>query len=199
MNMDKRRAAQVQRKTRETEIEVAFDLDGTGVYNVNTGIPFFNHLLELFSKHGRMDLEIHAEGDIEVDFHHLVEDTGIVMGEAFRKAIGDKRGIKRYATVYVPMDEALVRVCIDISNRPFLSYEVPLEEPLIIHFNAQLIEEFFRAFAFNGGLTMHVDGLRGKNAHHVVEAVFKAFGVCLGEAARITRPGDDVPSTKGVI
>ena len=197
--MDKRRAAQVQRKTRETEIEVALDLDGTGVYNVNTGIPFFNHLLELFSKHGRMDLEIHAEGDIEVDFHHLVEDTGIVMGEAFRKAIGDKRGIKRYATVYVPMDEALVRVCIDISNRPFLSYEVPLEEPLIIHFNAQLIEEFFRAFAFNGGLTMHVDGLRGKNAHHVVEAVFKAFGVCLGEAARITHPGDDVPSTKGVI
>ncbi len=197
--MDKTRSAQVQRKTRETEIEVTFDLDGTGVYNVNTGIPFFNHLLELFSKHGRMDLEIHAEGDIEVDFHHLVEDTGIVMGEAFRKAIGDKRGIKRYATVYVPMDEALVRVCIDISNRPFLTYEVPLEEPVIIHFNAQLIEEFFRAFAFNGGLTMHVDGLRGKNAHHVVEAVFKAFGACLGEAARIAHPGDDVPSTKGVI
>jgi len=197
--METERQATISRKTRETQIEVSLNLDGSGEYSINTGIPLFTHLLELFTKHSRFDLELHAEGDIEVDFHHLVEDTGIVLGQAFREAIGEKRGIRRYATAYLPMDEALVRACIDLSGRSYLSYQVEIEEPMIMHFNAQLAEEFFRAFAYNAEITLHLDLIRGRNAHHVVEALFKAFGVALSEAAAIRHPGGDIPSTKGVL
>jgi len=193
------RAASVERKTGETEIGLSLNLDGAGTYNINTGIPFFNHLLELFSKHARFDLEIRADGDIEVDFHHLVEDTGITLGNAFRKAIGDKGGIKRFAWALIPMDDALLRVCVDLSGRSFLFYQVPLKDPLVIHFNANLVEDFFRAFAFNAGITLHVDKLRGENAHHVVEAAFKALGVALHEASEVIFPEEDIPSTKGVL
>jgi imidazoleglycerol-phosphate dehydratase len=197
--MEGRRFAEIQRKTSETEIQIAINLDGTGDYSINTGIPFFNHLLELFAKHGRFDLTLHAEGDTEVDFHHLVEDTGIVMGQAFAQALGDKRGIRRFATTHVPMDEALVRLCIDLSGRTYLSYQVEIAEPLILHFNAQLAEEFFRAFAQSGKATIHIDLLRGNNAHHIVEALFKAFGVSLSQAVTVLLPEGDIPSTKGVL
>jgi imidazoleglycerol-phosphate dehydratase len=197
--MESARIGNVSRKTRETEIQVAFLLDGTGQYNVSTGIPFFNHMLELFARHGNFDLEIRADGDIEVDFHHLVEDTGITMGQAFREALGEKRGIKRFAHAVVPMDEALVRVCVDISARPFLSYQMEIPDPFIVHFNAQLMEEFFRAFVHNAGITLHVDCLRGRNAHHVLEGLFKSFAVALREAAEVIDPEGGVPSTKGVL
>lgn len=193
------RIARVERKTRETEIELTFSLDGTGSYTINTGIPFFNHLLEQFAKHGRFNLELHGEGDIEVDFHHLVEDTGITLGDAFRTAIGDKGGIRRYSTSHVPMDESLVRICVDISGRPYLSYNVIIQNPQIVHFNAGLIEEFFRAFAHTAGITIHVDCLRGSNAHHILEAAFKGFGIALSEASEVLYPDEEVPSTKGVL
>ncbi len=197
--MDDIRIGNVTRKTMETEIEVTLNLDGDGSYTINTGIPFFNHMLELFARHGRFSLDLHGEGDIEVDFHHLVEDTGITLGKAFREAIGTKKGIRRYATATVPMDESLVRVSIDISGRPYLHYEVSIEEPVIVHFNSQLIEEFFRAFVHNADITLHIDAIRGKNAHHILEAVFKAFSVALRDAVEIRDPGGDVPSTKGVL
>lgn len=197
--MNGERTGNVARKTRETEIEATLNLDGGGNYTVNTGIPFFNHLLELFTKHARFNLDLHAEGDIEVDFHHLVEDVGITLGQAFKNAIGEKRGIRRYSTSYIPMDEALLRVCVDVSGRPYLSYRVEMKDPLIVHFNAQLVEEFFRAFAHTAGITLHVDCIRGANAHHIVEAAFKGFGVALAEATEVLYPEDEVPSTKGVL
>jgi imidazoleglycerol-phosphate dehydratase len=197
--MADKRAAERNRKTRETEIRLSIDLDGSGAYSIQTGIPFFNHLLELFAKHGRFDIELRAEGDVEVDFHHLVEDVGIVLGQAFKTALQDKRGIRRYAAVHLPMDEALVRVCVDLSGRSYLSYEVAMDQPLVLHFDAQLAEEFFRALAFNAEATMHMDLIRGRNAHHIAEALFKACGKALGEAARVEHPGGNVPSTKGVL
>jgi len=197
--MDTERTAHILRETRETKIEVDMNLDGTGSYTINTGIPFFNHLLEIFSKHSRFDLNIHAEGDIEVDFHHLVEDTGIAVGEALKTALGEKGGIKRFAWSYVPLDETLVRVCIDLSGRPYIHYEVKITEPIIVHFNAHLIEDFFRAFAHSAGVTIHVDLIRGSNAHHIVEAVYKAFARALYDASEIIYPQDDIPSTKGVL
>lgn len=197
--MDDIRIGNVTRQTKETEVEATLNLDGEGSYTINTGIPFFNHLLELFTRHGRFNLNLHAEGDIEVDFHHLVEDTGITLGQAFKEAIGTKKGIRRYATAVIPMDEALVRVSIDISGRPYLYYDVSIDEPMIVHFNAQLIEEFFRAFVHNADLTAHIDAIRGKNAHHILEAAFKAFSVALREAVEVRDPGGEVPSTKGVL
>jgi imidazoleglycerol-phosphate dehydratase len=197
--MESRRLGKVSRKTKETEIEAILDIDGEGSFNINTGIPFFTHLLELFTKHGRFNIELRAEGDIEVDFHHLVEDIGIVLGQAFGEALGQKRGIRRYSWALVPMDETLVRVSIDLSGRPYLDYNVKIEEPLIVHFNAQLIEEFIRAFVHNASITFHLDLIRGKNAHHIVEAVFKAFGIVLREAAEVLFPGNDIPTTKGVL
>ncbi len=197
--MGKKRQSTVRRKTKETEIEATFGIEGTGTHSIDTDIPFFTHLLELFAKHGRFDLEMRARGDVEVDFHHLVEDAGIVLGQAFRQGIGDKRGIRRYGTAHVPMDETLVRACVDISGRPYLSYEVAIDEPLIIQFNALIAEDFFRAFAHSAEITLHVDLIRGKNAHHIVEAVFKAFGVALRQASDVLSPGGDIPSTKGTL
>ena len=197
--MEKSRSAHVSRTTTETQIDIALSLDGEGSYTINTGVPFFNHLLELFAKHGRFDLTIHAEGDIEVDFHHLVEDTGIVLGEAFKKALGEKRGISRFASRCIPMDESLVQVCVDLSGRPYLHYGVELSDPVIVHFNAQLIEEFFRAFVNSSGITLHIDCIRGKNAHHVVEAAFKGFGRALYDASEVLFSASDIPSTKGTL
>ena len=197
--MGKKRQSTVRRKTKETEIEATFGIEGTGTHSIDTDAPFFTHLLELFAKHGRFDLEMRARGDVEVDFHHLVEDAGIVLGQAFRQGIGDKRGIRRYGTAHVPMDETLVRACVDISGRPYLSYEVAIDEPLIIQFNALIAEDFFRAFAHSAEITLHVDLIRGKNAHHIVEAVFKAFGVALRQASDVLSPGGAIPSTKGTL
>jgi imidazoleglycerol-phosphate dehydratase len=197
--MEKSRSAHVSRTTTETQIDITLSLDGEGSYTINTGVPFFNHLLELFAKHGRFDLTIHAEGDIEVDFHHLVEDTGIVLGEAFKKALGEKGGISRFASRCIPMDESLVQVCVDLSGRPYLHYGVELAEPVIVHFNAQLIEEFFRAFVNSSGITLHIDCIRGKNAHHVVEAAFKGFGRVLYDASEVLFSASEIPSTKGTL
>lgn len=197
--MARKRQGTISRKTRETEIETVFGLEGIGNYDIVTDVPLFTHLLELFTKHGQFDLVLRATGDVEVDFHHLVEDVGIVLGQAFHQGIGDKRGIRRYGTACVPMDEALARVCIDISGRPYLDYEVALDEPLIVQFNAQLAEEFFRAFTHSAEITLHIDLIRGRNAHHAVEAVFKAFGVALRMASDVRNPRGDIPSTKGML
>jgi len=197
--MESERKSHVKRNTKETQIEVDLNVDGSGVYTINTGIPFFNHLLEIFSKHSRFDLVLHAEGDIEVDFHHLVEDTGIALGEAFSTAVGTKGGISRFAWSYVPLDETLARVCVDLSGRPFIHYQVPIEQPMIVHFDASLIEDFFRAFAHSAAVTLHVDLIRGTNAHHIVEAVFKAFSRALFDASEVVYSLDEIPSTKGVL
>lgn len=197
--MAKKRQGTISRKTKETDIETVFGIDGVGNYDIDTELPLFTHLLELFTKHGQFDLVLRAHGDVEVDFHHLIEDVGIVLGQAFRQGIGDKRGITRYGTAHVPMDESLARVCIDVSGRPYLNYEVALAEPLIVQFNAQLAEEFFRAFAHSAEITLHIDLIRGRNAHHAVEAVFKAFGLALRMASDVRNPGGDIPSTKGML
>jgi imidazoleglycerol-phosphate dehydratase len=197
--MKPERTSEIKRKTAETDISLRFGLDGTGKYSISTGVPFFDHLLELFTKHGRFDLEIEAKGDVQVDYHHLVEDTGITLGDAFGEAIGKKGGIRRFASCYVPMDEALARVCVDISGRAYISYDVEIPDPIILHFNAGLIEEFLRAFVHRAEINLHMDSIRGKNAHHIVEACFKAFGVALHDATRITGSSSDIPSTKGML
>jgi len=193
------RTSEIHRKTKETDIRMRFNLDGTGSYRIDTGIPFFNHLLELFTKHGKFDLDIEARGDVEVDFHHLVEDTGITLGDSLNKAVGDKGGIARFAAAHVPMDEALARVCIDCSGRAFLSYNVEFKDPIIMHFHAGLAEEFFRAFVHRAEINLHIDSIRGKNAHHILESCFKAFGLALHDATRITGSPSEIPSTKGVL
>jgi imidazoleglycerol-phosphate dehydratase len=197
--MKEARKSEIHRKTRETDISISFDLDGSAEYSVSTGIPFFDHLLELFAKHGRFDFTVQAKGDVDVDFHHLIEDTGIALGDAFKKAVGKKAGITRFSSAHIPMDDALARVCLDISGRAFLSYNVEIADPVIVHFNARLIEEFFRAFVHKAEINLHIDSIRGKNAHHIVEACFKAFGVALHTASRISGSTSEIPSTKGVL
>ena len=193
-----RRAAR-GRQTKETTISVEIVLDGTGATTVDTGLPFFDHMLSQLGRHGGMDLVVSAKGDLQVDAHHTVEDVGIVLGEALAEALGDKRGIRRFASVALPLDEALVDAALDVSGRPYLAYEVPLPEqvqPLgSPPFDPQLAEEFWRAFATAAGLTLHVHLVSGKNVHHVVEASFKAVARCLRDAVRVE--GGDVPSTKG--
>jgi len=193
------RTASVDRKTGETSIRLSLNLDGEGGSDVRTGIPFFDHMLTLFARHGLFGLEVEAKGDLEVDFHHTVEDVGIALGTAFAKALADKAGIRRYGHAYVPMDEALVRVVVDCSGRPFLSYEAPRGVEAIGLFPFQLVEEFLRAFSVNAGLTLHVSILAGRDAHHMAEGVFKALGrameVAVSRDARVT----GIPSTKGVL
>lgn len=194
------RQARVERKTRETEVLLHLGLDGTGSSKVATTVPFLDHMLEAWSKHGLMDLTVDARGDIEVDPHHTVEDVGIVLGQAFREALGDKRGIVRFATESVPMDEALVSASVDVSGRPFLVFNVPLRGARIGTFDGDLVDDFFRAFAFNAGVTLHVTMHYGENPHHVAEASFKAVGRALAAATRINpRAADALPSTKGVL
>jgi imidazoleglycerol-phosphate dehydratase len=194
------RQAHVERKTRETEIALQLNLDGTGASEVQTPIPFFSHMLEAWSKHGLMDLAVEASGDVEVDIHHTVEDVGIVLGQALRQALGDKRGVVRYGTAFVPMDEALVQASVDLSGRPFLVFNVPVARTRVSNFDLDMLQEFFRAFAFNAEITLHVTMHYGHNLHHIAEAVFKAVGRSLAEATRLNpRITGVLPSTKGAL
>jgi len=193
------RRAERDRTTKETSVAVSLDLDGTGRASATTGIPFFDHMLEQLGKHARFDLDVRAEGDLEVDLHHTVEDTGILLGEALRDALGDKAGIRRFASVTVPLDEALVQVAIDLSGRPFLVYDVDPVVEWIGTFDVQLCEEFWRAFAVASAMTLHIRSLTGRNGHHVIEASFKGVAVSLRDAVRIESEGGGVPSTKGTL
>lgn len=185
------------RKTKETEIALDFDLQG-GQRNINTGIGFFDHMLDLFAAHSGFSLTLTAAGDLNVDCHHTVEDTGIVLGEAFKAELSDKAGIKRYATFFLPMDETLVMVSVDISGRPLLVCDLPLKNSKVGDFDGEMTEEFLRAFAFNAGITLHVRLVYGSNKHHIIEAVFKGLARALREATAKTG-SDEIPSTKGVL
>jgi imidazoleglycerol-phosphate dehydratase len=191
------RQARVERNTKETRIELHLNLDGTGTSKIDTGMPFFSHMLEAWAKHGLMDLVVDAKGDLEVDLHHTVEDVGICLGKAFREALGDKRGIVRYGASFLPMDEALLHAAVDISGRPFLVFNVPVERTRVGNFDLDLLKDFFRAFAFNADLTLHVTMHYGENLHHIAEAVFKAVGRALAEATRVNPRVSGVLSTKG--
>jgi imidazoleglycerol-phosphate dehydratase len=197
---DAKRHARVERKTKETDVAIHLDVDGTGSSKVATPIPFFSHMLEAWSKHGLMDLTVEATGDVEVDIHHTVEDVGIVLGQVLRQAIGDKRGIVRYGTAFVPMDEALVVASVDLSGRPFLVFNVPVARTRVSNFDLDMLQEFFRAFAFNAEITLHVTMQYGHNLHHIAEAVFKSVGRALAEATRLNpRIAGILPSTKGAL
>jgi imidazoleglycerol-phosphate dehydratase len=197
---DAKRHARVERKTKETDVAIHLDVDGTGSSKVSTPIPFFSHMLEAWSKHGLMDLTVEATGDVEVDIHHTVEDVGIVLGQVLRQAIGDKRGIVRYGTAFVPMDEALVVASVDLSGRPFLVFNVPVARTRVSNFDLDMLQEFFRAFAFNAEITLHVTMQYGHNLHHIAEAVFKSVGRALAEATRLNpRIAGILPSTKGAL
>lgn len=192
------RTAQVQRNTAETQIAVSINLDGSGKSKLATGVPFLDHMLDQIARHGMVDLEVNAEGDLHIDAHHTVEDVGITMGQAFSKAIGDKKGVRRYGHAYVPLDEALSRVVIDLSGRPGLDFHVPFTRARIGEFDVDLVHEFFQGFVNHALVTLHIDNLRGQNAHHQSETVFKAFGRALRMAAELDpRAVGVVPSTKG--
>lgn len=193
------RRAEVRRKTAETDITVEINIDGIGKAEINTGIGFFDHMLDLFSRHGFFDLKIYAKGDLEVDGHHTVEDVGISLGQAIREALGDKKGIRRYGTSYVPMDEALAMTALDISGRPFLVFDAEFTSEKIGGMETELVEEFLRAFVYNAGLTMHVKVLHGSNNHHIIEAIFKSLARALDEAVTIDSRIDGVMSTKGIL
>jgi len=191
------RRAVVERKTAETAITVSLDLDGTGTTRVATSMPFLDHMLTVMGKHGLLDLTVRASGDLDVDYHHTVEDLGIVLGQALKRALGDKRGIRRFGAAAVPMDETLARVTIDLSGRPYLVYRVPLTARKIQTFDTDLVEHFFEAVAVHAGLTVHLEVPYGKNAHHMLEAGFKAFGRALEQATRLDPRVAGVPSSKG--
>jgi imidazoleglycerol-phosphate dehydratase len=193
------RQARIERKTQETEVALSLNVDGSGASKITTTIPFFDHMLAAWSKHGLMDLTVEAHGDTAVDLHHTVEDVGIVLGKALRAAVADKRGIVRYGTAFVPMDETLVAASVDVSGRPFLVFNVPaIQRGRLGSFDLDLLEEFFRAVAFNAEITLHVNLHYGKNLHHIAEAVFKAVGRALADATRINpRTEGMLPSTKG--
>ena len=192
------RIAEVQRNTKETQIRVKLNVDGTGVAKLATGIPFLEHMLDQVARHGMLDLDVEAKGDLHIDAHHTVEDIGITFGQAFVKAIGDKAGIRRFGHAYVPLDEALSRVVIDFSGRPGLTYEVRFTRALIGDFDADLVHEFFQGFVNHAQVTLHIDNLRGDNAHHQCETMFKAFARALRMAAEPDpRTRGSVPSTKG--
>lgn len=192
------RSATVTRKTKETEISVTLDLDGTGQYDVATGIGFFDHMLEQLSRHSLIDLTVRTDGDLHIDGHHTVEDTGITIGKALAEALGERRGIVRYGHAYLPMDETLTRAALDISGRPFLVFAVPFSQDRLGTMDTELFEEFYRGLAFAAGLTLHVETLYGKNNHHMIESAFKATARALRQACGIDpRLGDAVPSTKG--
>ena len=194
------RQASVERKTKETEVKVTLNLDGTGVYDVATGIGFLDHMLEQLSRHSLIDLEVKARGDLHIDFHHTTEDTGIVIGEAISKALGDRAGIKRYGDALIPMDETLTRVALDASNRPYLIWKVAFTRARLGEMDTELFREWFQAFAQAAGLTLHVENLYGLNNHHIVESCYKALARALRQAVEIDpRKADAIPSTKGVL
>ncbi|WP_432785656.1 Histidine biosynthesis bifunctional protein HisB [Oligella sp. MSHR50489EDL] len=194
------RTAEVSRDTQETKIRVAINLDGTGKQDINTGVPFLDHMLDQIARHGLIDLEVYCDGDTHIDDHHTVEDVGITLGQAFAKAVGDKKGIVRYGHSYVPLDEALSRVVIDFSGRPGLFYYIPFTRALIGRFDVDLFQEFFQGFVNHAAVTLHIDNLKGINSHHQAETVFKAFGRALRMAlAEDPRMAGVIPSTKGVL
>ena len=193
------RSATIQRNTAETRIRLQLRLEGSGQCAIATKIPFFDHMLHLFARHGLLDLEVAADGDVEVDFHHTVEDVGIALGMAFAKAVGDKRGIRRYGWAYVPMDETLTRAVIDFSGRPFLEYRAPQNVAAIGLFPFQLVEEFLRGFAVHAGVNLHVEILYGRDAHHMAESVFKALAKAVEQAVTLDPRVTGIPSTKGVL
>ncbi len=193
------RCAKLKRATYETDISVSVDIDGTGKSDIDTGIGFLDHMLTLFSKHGIIDLMAKARGDLNVDFHHTVEDIGIVLGKCLSDALADKTGLKRYGTSFLPMDETLALVSVDISGRPFLAYDCKMNTQKVGDFDTELVEEFFRAVAFNAGITLHIKLMYGSNSHHIIEAVFKAFGRALREAATRDDRVVGLMTTKGVI
>jgi imidazoleglycerol-phosphate dehydratase len=194
------RQANVTRTTKETSVAVSVDLDGGGSARIETPIGFLSHMLDVIARHGQVDLDVVAAGDIDIDYHHTVEDVGLVLGETFARALGEKRGIRRFGYAYVPLDEALARVVVDFAGRPYLVFEVPVDrEMLLIHkdFPFALIEEFFKSFANKCACNIHVDLIRGRNGHHAAEAIFKAFAMALRQAKEVV--GQEVPSTKGVL
>jgi len=194
------RTAEVRRTTKETQIEVRVDLDGSGRYDVATGIGFLDHMLEQLSRHSLLDLVVRAKGDLHIDFHHTTEDTGIAIGEAVSKALGARTGIVRYGSALIPMDETLTRVALDVSNRPYLIWKVNFTRPKLGEMDTELFKEWFQAFAQAAGITLHVENLYGENNHHIVESCFKALARALRQALEIDpRKADAVPSTKGVL
>jgi len=194
------RTAEIIRKTAETDIKLSLNLDGTGKSNINTGCAFLDHMLTLFAKHGRYDLDVECKGDIEVDFHHTTEDIGISLGLAFDKAIGDKKGIVRYGNMMLPMDEALILSAVDISGRSHLVYDLRIPTQKVGEFDTELVEEFWLGFTRNANLTLHIKGLYGTNSHHIIEGAFKSVARSLGQATSIDkRYANEIPSTKGVL
>ena len=192
------RTATIKRKTKETDIMVSVNLDGTGISNVATGIGFFDHMLDLLARHSRIDITVQADGDLHIDYHHTTEDVGIALGQAVKQALGDMKGITRYADVHMPMDEALTRVCIDISGRPFLVFKAEFVRDKVGTFDTELVQEWFQAFAMNAGITLHAECLYGTNDHHIAESCFKGLARALRAAVAIDpRAKDEVPSTKG--
>jgi len=194
------RQAKITRKTAETDITVTLDLDGTGRYECETGVGFFDHMLDQLSRHSLIDLSVRATGDLHIDDHHTVEDTGIALGQALAEALGDKRGIRRYGACLLPMDDALVRAALDLSGRPYLVWNVEMPTAKIGTFDTELVREFFQSLSTHGGITLHVDGLHGLNSHHIAEAAFKAVARALREAVETDpRKADEIPSTKGAL
>ena len=194
------RIAKVNRKTKETSIEAEVNLDGKGVYNIDTGIGFLNHMLEQLSKHSLVDINLKAKGDLHIDLHHTTEDSGIVIGEAIAKALGDKKGIKRYAHAYIPMDETLSRVSLDISNRPYLVWNVKLKVEKLGEMDTELFKEWFQAFSQSAGITLNIENVYGDNSHHIIESCFKGLARALRLALeKDARAGDSFPSTKGIL
>lgn len=192
------RKASVSRKTTETAVEVAVDLDGSGSFEIATGVGFLDHMLEQLSRHSLIDISLKAKGDTHIDFHHTTEDSGIALGQAVARALGDRKGIRRYASLHLPMDETLTRAAIDVSGRPYLVWKVEFSRPKIGDFDTELVREWFQAFAMNAGVTLHVETLYGENNHHIAESCFKALARCLREAIEIDpRQKDRIPSTKG--
>lgn len=194
------RNAAITRKTAETDISLTLVLDGTGKSEISSGVGFLDHMLTLFSRHGRFDLTLASEGDTYVDDHHSVEDIGIALGKAFAEALGDKRGVRRYGSAVLPMDEALILTAVDLSGRGFLAFDLPIPAEKVGTFDTELVEEFFRAFALNAGITLHVRSLAGSNSHHIIEGAFKSAARSLREACSIDPElADEIPSTKGVL
>ncbi len=193
------RKAEVERKTKETDIQLSLCLDGSGKQSISTGIGFLDHMLSLFSAHGRFDLDLVCKGDLNVDVHHTAEDVGIVLGRAISDALAGREGIKRYGSSFIPMDESLALAALDLSNRPFLHFDVPFTTDRIGEMDTEMFEEFFRAVAVNGGMTLHIKLFHGKNNHHIIEAVFKAFARALREAVTVDPTLSGVNSTKGVL
>lgn len=195
--MSEQRIAEIKRDTSETKIELRLNIDGKGKSNIDTGIPFFDHMLTLFSKHSLMDLDVKCDGDIQIDFHHTVEDTGIVLGQALKQALGDKAGIRRYGHAYMPMDETLSRVVVDLSGRMYLEYRVESPEERAGDFPVQLVEEFMRALSYHVGMNLHIETLYGRDAHHIAESLFKGLAKALDFACTVDPRVEGLPTTKG--